>query len=166
MMERELREWFAGCRKAMVMGIGNPLRKDDAVGLEVVRKMEGRVGKGVELLECETVAENFLEEVERIRPSHLLLVDAALLGLRPGDSRLLTSEELPVETVSTHLLPLRIFCEYVREVVGCKVALLCVQPGDTDFGEGMTRELEEAAERLADTLSLVLRDLCGEGEGR
>lgn len=157
-----LREWLSGCRKVMVMGVGNPLRRDDAVGLEVVRRM--RVGRGVKLLECETVAENFLEEVERYRPSHLLLVDAALLGLKPGESRLLTPEELPVETVSSHLLPLRIFCDYVREVVGSKVALLCIQPGDTDFGEGMTREVEEAAGKLADALSSVLREVCGEGE--
>ncbi|MEM2865973.1 MAG: hydrogenase maturation protease [Candidatus Hadarchaeales archaeon] len=164
-MERELREWLSGCERVMVMGIGNPLRRDDAVGLEVVKRMEGKVGGRVELLECESVAENFLEEVERFKPSHLLLLDAALLGLKPGESRLVTSEELPVETVSTHLLPLRIFCDYVREVVGSKVALLCIQPKDTDFGEGMTKELEEAAGRLAGLLSLVLRDLCGKGEG-
>ncbi len=163
-MERELREWLSGCRKVVVMGIGNPLRRDDAVGLEVVRRMEGRVDRRVELLECESVAENFLEEVERSGPSHLLLLDAALLGLKPGESRLVTSEELPVETVSTHLLPLRIFCDYVREVVGSKVALLCIQPKDTDFGEGMTKELEEAAGRLADFLSSLLGDLCREEE--
>jgi hydrogenase 3 maturation protease len=161
MMERELRDWLGGCRRLLVMGVGNPLRRDDGVGLEVVRRMRGRVGGEVELLECEGVAENYLEEVERLAPTHLLLVDAALLGKRPGEARLVTSEELPVETVSTHLLPLRIFCEYVRETVGAEVALLCVQPKDTDFGEGMTGELVEAAERLAETLSRVVRDLCG-----
>jgi len=160
-MERELKEWLRGCRKLVVMGVGNSLRRDDGVGLEVVRRVRGKVGEGVELLECEGVAENYLEEVERLAPSHLLLVDAALLGAKPGEARLVTSEELPVETVSTHLLPLRIFCEYVRETVGAKVALLCVQPKDTDFGEGMTEELVAAAEGLAETLCRVLQDLCG-----
>ncbi|TDA30137.1 MAG: hydrogenase maturation peptidase HycI, partial [Hadesarchaea archaeon] len=43
-MERELRDWLRGCRRLLVMGVGNPLRRDDGVGLEVVRRMRGRVG--------------------------------------------------------------------------------------------------------------------------
>ena len=163
-MERELKEWLRGCRKLVVMGVGNSLRRDDGVGLEVVRRVRDKVGKGVELLECEGMAENYLEEVERLAPTHLLLVDAALLGAEPGEARLVTPERLPVHAVSTHLLPLRLFCDLVRETVGARVALLCVQPKDTGFGEGMTEELEGAAERLAETLSRVLQDLCDRRE--
>ncbi len=153
--EEELEKWFSGARKVVVMGVGNPLRRDDFVGIQVVRNLRGRVG-GVELIECETVAENFLEDIERAAPTHLLIVDAGLLGSEPGSWRLVRSDELDVETVSTHALPLRIFCDYVREVVGAKVALLCIQPKDTDFGEGMTPELEKVAESLAELLARLL----------
>ena len=39
--------------KRCVIGVGNALRGDDAVGLEVTRLLEGTVPEGVDVLECE-----------------------------------------------------------------------------------------------------------------
>jgi Ni,Fe-hydrogenase maturation factor len=57
---------------------------------------------------------------------------------------------------STHMLPLRIFCEHVAITTDAKIALLLIQPKKTDFGEGMTPELEISAKRIAGILAKLL----------
>jgi hydrogenase 3 maturation protease len=95
------------------------------------------------------VPESFVDEIVAIRPSHVVLIDAALLGLRPGTVHLYEAEEvMNVPTISTHTLPLRVFCEYVRGLTGAKIALLLIEPKNVDFGEGLTPEIEDAAARV------------------
>jgi Ni,Fe-hydrogenase maturation factor len=63
------------------------------------------------------------------------------------------AEQTPI---STHALPLRIFCEYLAKTTGAKIALLLIQPKDADFGEGLTTELKNTAVKLTNLLSKIL----------
>ncbi|MBN1109435.1 MAG: hydrogenase 3 maturation endopeptidase HyCI [Methanomassiliicoccales archaeon] len=148
-MEEELRTWLEGATSVVVAGIGNLIRSDDQVGVRVVEGLHGHVSDAVRLIECETVPESFVDQIIEIGPTHVLMVDAALLGLRPGEAHLYEAEEvLDVPSISTHTLPLRVFCDYVRQLTGADIALLLIEPKDTDFGEGMTPEVKEAAARV------------------
>lgn len=157
-IEHELQEWFSGARRVVITGIGNSLRRDDFVGVKIVRDLQDSVSSSVYLIECETVPENFIEPIVRFNPSHVLIIDAALLNLKTGSSKLLSSKQLMErQVVSTHALPLRIFCEYLARATNAKIALLLIQPGDTSFGEGLTREVQNTADRMARLLSRFLR---------
>jgi len=152
-LQEELRAWLEGADKVVVAGIGNGIRRDDFVGVKVVQDLAGKVSRNVHLIECETVPESFVDEIIEIVPTHVLLVDAALLGLEPGTAHLYDVEEVVNSTsISTHTLPLRVFCEYVFTLTGAKIALLLIEPKDTDFGEGLTVELREATERVVKDL--------------
>lgn len=156
-IERELHEWFSGANRVVVIGIGNSLRRDDFVGVKIVKDLQDSVSSSVYLIECETVPESFIEPIIRFNPSHMLIIDAALLNLDPGSSRLLDFKQLDGrQTVSTHALPLRIFCDYLTKATKAKIALLLVQPKDTSFGEGLTQELQKTADRLTKLLSKLL----------
>ncbi|KAF5050601.1 Hydrogenase maturation protease [anaerobic digester metagenome] len=152
-LEEELRTWLKGAGKVVVAGIGNGIRRDDFVGVKVVQDLAGKVSESVHLIECETVPESFVDEIIDISPTHVLLIDAALLGLEPGTAHLYGVEEVVNSTsISTHTLPLRVFCEYVFTLTGAKIALLLIEPKDTDFGEGLSPELERAAGTVIHTL--------------
>lgn len=156
-IKRELHEWFSGANRAVVIGIGNSLRRDDFVGVKIVKDLQDSVSSSVYLIDCETVPESFIEPIIRFNPSHMLIIDAALLNLDPGSSRLLDFKQLDGrQTVSTHALPLRIFCDYLTKATKAKIALLLVQPKDTSFGEGLTQELQKTADRLTKLLSKLL----------
>ncbi|MEM2642984.1 MAG: hydrogenase 3 maturation endopeptidase HyCI [Candidatus Bathyarchaeia archaeon] len=155
--EKKLKDWFSGAERVVVAGIGNPIRMDDFVGVKVVRDLHGKVSGRVLLIECETVPESFLQQIADFKPSHVLLIDAAVMGLEPGECRLIKPEHLKVfPAISTHMLPLRVFCDYLAETVGAKVALLLIEPKNTDFGEGLSGEVEAAAERILKFLLSVL----------
>ena len=156
-LEEELRAWLEGAEKVVVAGIGNGIRRDDFVGVKVVQDLAGKVSRNVHLIECETVPESFVDEIIEITPTHVLLVDAALLGQPPGTAHLYDVEQVVNSTsISTHTLPLRVFCEYVITLTGARIALLLIEPLETDFGEGLSPELQKAADRVVGALADVL----------
>jgi hydrogenase 3 maturation protease len=144
-----LEKWFAGAEKVVVAGIGNPIRSDDFVGVKIVQDLKGKVSKNVNLIECETVPESFMQEIVDLKPSHVLLIDAAILGLKPGETRLVFPEQITdFPAITTHVLPLRIFCEYITKMTKAKIALLLIEPENTEFGEGLTPEVQKTAEKI------------------
>lgn len=148
-IQRELEDWLAGAEKVVIAGIGNPIRTDDFVGVKIVQDLNGQVSERVYLIECETVPESFLEPIIGFKPTHVLLIDAAFLGLKPGAARLIDPEQIAAfPAVTTHMLPLRIFCEYITKMTEAKIALLLIEPKNTEFGEGLTPEVQKAAEKI------------------
>ncbi|MCW4029590.1 MAG: hydrogenase 3 maturation endopeptidase HyCI [Candidatus Bathyarchaeota archaeon] len=157
-IEKQLKEWFADFRKVVVAGIGNPIRSDDYVGIKIVKNLKGKVPPNVYLLECETVPESYIYDIEKFNPTHILLIDAAILGLNPGDVRLVKTEELhPSSAISSHMLPLRIFCDYLKASTEAKIGLLLVEPKSMEFGEGLSCEVEASAQRLTQILRGFLK---------
>jgi len=148
-----LKKWFANAERVVVAGIGNPIRRDDFVGVKIVQNLEDEVSDKVNLLECETVPESFMQEIVDLKPSHVLLVDAAILGLKPGETRLIFPEQITdFPAITTHVLPLRIFCEYITKMTRAKIALLLIEPENTEFGEGLTPTAQAAAEKITKIL--------------
>jgi hydrogenase 3 maturation protease len=156
-IKKELKKWLSDAEKVVIAGIGNPIRMDDFVGVKIVQNMRGKVSERVYLIECETVPEGFIGQIADFNPTHVLLIDAALLGLKPSEARLVEPEKLTAyPAFSTHMLPLRIFCEYLSKATETKIALLLIEPKQTDFGETITHEIEATAQNIVDILLNIL----------
>lgn len=155
--EEKMRNWLLNAKRVVVAGVGNSLRKDDFVGVEIVRNLWNKVSQNVYLIQCETVPESFIQPIIDFKPSHILVIDAGLLDSPPGSFKLVEPKEIvAIPPVSTHALPLQIFCEYLTKTTNAKIALLVIQPKETDFGEGLTEELRETAKYLTKLLSRAL----------
>ena len=156
---KELKGWLKGYRKVVILGIGNPLRGDDAIGLIVAKHLKGKVPSTVNVLLCETVPESFSGEITRHKPSHVLMIDSAMLNEKPGFSRLIPPEKIVGTAISTHAMPLSVLADYLKKTADAKVVLLGIQPKNVDFSEGLTPELQQAAEQIAKTIEKAL--VCG-----
>jgi hydrogenase 3 maturation protease len=158
--ETSLAEWLDGAESVVVAGIGNEIRCDDFVGVKIIQALQGKVSAKVHLIECETVPESFMDEIIALQPTHVLLIDAAVMGLKPGDVRLFDAQKVTnYPPISTHMLPLRVFCDYVTQLSKGKLALLLIEPKCTDFGEGLTPEVSAAAQTVVENL-LKFLPLC------
>ena len=156
-IEQEISDWFTNAKRVVVAGIGNPIRRDDFVGVKIVQDLQGKVPKTVLLIECETVPESYMQEIIDFKPSHVLLVDAAILRLRAGETRLVLPEQITdFPAITTHVLPLRIFCEYITKMSEAKIALLLIEPEYTEFGEGLTAKVQATAEKITKQLLQLL----------
>ena len=141
----------------VIAGIGNEIRMDDFVGVKIIQDLQGKVSKKVHLIECETVPESFMDEIVELKPSHVLLIDAALLELKPGDVRLYDAAKVTnIPAITTHMLPLRVFCDYITQMAQTKLALLLMEPKNTDFGEGLTKEVADSEGRIVSVLLKIL----------
>lgn len=144
-------------RRLVIVGIGNPLRRDDGVGVDIVKRMKHMFVKDdILVLESNSVLESHLQPIIDFKPSHILLIDAAFLGLEPGQLRFKSASEVQGVVVSTHTLPLRFACNYLTQVTEAKIALLLIQPDAVDFGEGLSPPVETAATRVVKALMRLL----------
>ncbi len=155
--EGDLKMWLHGAKRVVIAGIGNEIRRDDFVGVKIARDLQTKASKRVHVIECETVPESFMDEIVELQPSHVLLIDAAILNLAPGETRLYDAEKVAnIPAITTHMLPLRVFCDYITQMAKTKLALLLIQPKDTDFGEGLTAEAQTAATQIEFVLRRLL----------
>jgi hydrogenase 3 maturation protease len=157
--QERVKRWLKNSTKVVIAGIGNPIRSDDFVGVKIVQELKNKVHKRVILYECETVPESFLEPIMELNPTHIILIDAAYLGLEPGKIRLVNTEQIiNFSPITSHTLPLRIFCEFIKKTTNAKIILLLIEPKKTDFGEELSSEVQESSEKIVNLLSKLLKN--------
>ncbi len=156
-LEKELQKWLDTTNRIVIAGIGNPIRSDDSVGMTIIQKLQGKTSPKISLLECETMPESFIDEIAAFEPTHVLLIDAASMGLKPGEVRLINTEKITgFPAISTHMLPLPVFCELITKLTGAKIALILIEPKNTEIGEDLTVEVQNSAEQVARLLLRLL----------
>lgn len=155
----DLKEWLQDAKKVAVLGVGSRIKRDDAVGVAVVDQLKGKVSRSVRLFDCETVPESFTGPIRQFAPSHVLIIDAAILGLNPGETRIFTPDSIVESASSTHTLSLSIVSQYLASEVGAKVLVLGIQPKDLQLGTKMTRELTRAAKRISQVILSALSEV-------
>ena len=150
-------DWFLKAETVVIVGVGNPYRKDDFIGVEIIRNLKNNVTKSVFLIEAETIPEGYIQQIIEFNPSHILIIDAGLIEKKPGVFKIISSFHLSRKTsISTHTLPLRIFCDYLKKTTNAKIALLIIQPKDVTFGEGLTPTLKKTAKTLSNLIKILL----------
>jgi hydrogenase 3 maturation protease len=158
-LREEIAAWLESYERLAVMGIGNPLRGDDAIGVEVLRRLKGRIPENVALFECEMVPENFLSEIEGFKPTHVLMIDAAQLEVEPGEASLIQPEKITGQAFSTHTIPLSLTAGILQGSLGAKIILLGVKPETTEFGEGLSPKLQKASKEIAQIIAEAIRQV-------
>jgi hydrogenase 3 maturation protease len=152
----KLKAWLSQAEKVVVVGVGNTMRRDDAVGVEIVKLLQSKVSPNVLLIEAETMPEDYMDQIVNFHPSHVLILDSGLIGEKPGNAQLLAPAENMKAAVSSHMLPLQVFCAYLEKAIRAKILMLIIQPKDTEIGENLTKELTNSAQKIADFLVGVL----------
>ena len=159
LLEQELREFFGNEIKIVViMGVGQSLRGDDAVGPRVIELLESKKMSDVILINAETVPENYVGKIAQYNPSHVLIVDAANFHGSPGETKLISKEEIGGQRISTHKLPLNISIHFIEDSTNASIIVLGIQPMSIGLGDPMTEPLEAAAVSVSNTLYQILSE--------
>jgi len=151
-MKDELIQWLSNSGKIVIIGIGNPLRSDDSIGIQVVQSLQGKTSEYVYLIESETVPESYMQQIIDLSPTHILMIDAAFLNLEAGSMRFMTSIKTTGASISTHFLPIRLFWQYISETAKSKIAIILIQPQNVDFGEELSAEAKTTLKNLTKIL--------------
>jgi len=140
--------------KALVVGIGNELRGDDAAGLAVARLVAER--EACPVIIAEDVPENYLGPMQQAGADTVIFCDAVDLGAQPGAIAVLDIEELAGASVSTHNASLRLVARCLRAGGVQRVLVAAVQPRSLHWGAELSDEVRKATVALADMLVAAL----------
>ncbi len=141
----------------LVLGLGNPVLRDDGVGLHVVERLRLLgLPAGVDLEQAGTAGLGVLELVAGYR--RLVIVDAIDAGGAPGSVYVLNEAELaemaPVHTCSAHEADLPTALELGRQLVlplPEEIFVVAVQVQDTrSFGEQCTPAVAAAVDGICE----------------
>ncbi|MCX6664917.1 MAG: hydrogenase maturation peptidase HycI [Euryarchaeota archaeon] len=133
----------------VVLGMGNELRGDDAVGLAVVHLLKPRAHKNLTVFDGQTTPEMFIKPICEIKPSHVLIVDAAELQAEPGTWRLLSKDEIDTGLFTTHIIPVTDIAKEIEQRCGAQVGFLGIQPKSRDVSLSLSDECKKAAQNVA-----------------
>ncbi len=141
------------------VGIGHELCGDDAVGVRIAELLRTLVAgnEHVLVVAAGPAPENFTSVLRRFQPDLVVMLDSALMEEQPGASRWLDWQETDGVSASTHTLPLHIFASYLTAELGCSMALIGVQPGQTFADAPLTPPVQAAAQSIAAALSETIK---------
>lgn len=154
----DLSSFLNRATRVVVVGVGSDFRGDDSVGVEIVRKLRSRVrSPNVLIVEGGVAPENYTSQIRRFKPSHIILIDAADFGAKPGDVVFADPAAISGRSISTHTLPLSVLAGYLKEQTGAEIMLLGIQPGQVELGSKMCEEVKSSMNRVLDMLTEELK---------
>jgi hydrogenase 3 maturation protease len=136
--------------KIVFLGVGNILRGDDALGPELISKL--REETDLVCIDAGTAPENYAGKVVKEDPDTVIIVDAAHLGLKPGEYEVLDNNEIAKSGLTTHDLSPQMFIGFLEEQIKADIYMLAVQPENVAFGEEMSEPVKEALLGLIKTI--------------
>lgn len=128
--------------------VGNALLGDDAAGCRTAELLAAAGVKGV--VDCGTTPENYIATLRRDPPDVLLIVDAADMGLSPGECRLLSPGALEAAADSSHGIPLSLLLAPFD--ASMEIFALGIQPASLRPGAPLSDAVEKTTRRVADLI--------------
>jgi hydrogenase maturation protease len=145
-----------------VVGVGNALRGDDAVGLEVARLLDGTLPGGVRLVECEGEPVSLLSSWEGCDTA--IVVDATESGREAGTVRRLAAHDGPLppelQRASTHLLGVAEAVELARALgrLPERTIVYGIEGAGFDTGAPLSDAVQAAAAEVAASIRRELSE--------
>jgi hydrogenase 3 maturation protease len=140
--------------EVVVVGIGNPLRGDDAAGSMVASRIEAL--PSVSVIDAQDVPENHLAPVVNRQPDTIVLIDSVDFDSAPGSVALLSREQLAGYCPSTHRVPVSLLMSVFEHETHARVLLIGIQPEHTRLLEPMSEAAETSATLVAGALNRAL----------
>ncbi|MCW5977734.1 MAG: hydrogenase 3 maturation endopeptidase HyCI [Bryobacteraceae bacterium] len=138
----------------VVMGIGNPMRGDDAAGSLVARRITPR--PGVCVIDAEDVPEAHVAAAVRRQPDTIILIDAVDFGSTPGAIAFLERDQLANYWPTTHRTPLTFLIGILEEATRARVFAIGIQPGRTGLLEPVSNAVAASVGAVAGLLNEAL----------
>ena len=149
-----------GKSSTLVLGVGNPFRRDDGVGPAVIARLQTENSlDGVDLLDGGTdgfALMDYMHGYEKV-----LIVDAVNMNAAPGEIRMFSTQEailsITSDALSTHGFGVAEVIALMEKMdIQVNMQILGIQAKDVTFGEGLSPEIEA---RMNDILELVKKTI-------
>jgi len=146
------------------------LRGDDSIGPYIIRELENiaknsnsfndssinNFNRRIIFIDGGSAPENFTGLIKNENPSHLLIIDAALMQTNPGDVKTIEKDKLANINASTHSMSLSYLIKYLEVDIDFNFLLIGIEPLTMNLGDEISSNVLESANEIIDTLSFIL----------
>ena len=151
--------------RSLILGLGNAILGDDAVGLRVAHAVAERWGRTEELTVAEEERGGFALLEQLAGFERALLIDAIKTGAPAGKLHWLRVDSVPTQrTATAHGINLRMALEVGRQSglalpSNDAIAILGIEAGDVlTFAESLSPDVENAIPRAVEAAGRWLRN--------
>ena len=137
-------------KRAVILGVGNPLQGDDAVGPNLVDLLHGRID--ATLIYAGEVPEHYISSIRAARPEVVLIVVALELGAEPGSMAVLDADRLRAIENFTRNPGLAFLAVMIQDCTDAEVILVGVQPEATLFASELSQPVHQTMHSLEEML--------------
>ena len=157
--------------KTLILGIGNPILCDDAIGLRVIDELEGLfLFPGITLHKTSLAGINLLDIL--IDFDRAIIVDAIQTGGIPGEVYCLTPEQLTsrqnvsLPHLNIDFSQILILGKRLNQIMPAEVVMVAIEADDIfNFGEGLTPRVEQSIPSAVEQVLSILKRWDEEDEG-
>ncbi|WP_365907166.1 hydrogenase maturation peptidase HycI [uncultured Methanobrevibacter sp.] len=139
-----------------MLGIGNELKCDDGVGPFVVNELKDLSNPNLIIINGQTVPENFTGKIRKEQPTHVILVDACLMGCNPGEFKIVNKNDFVNIGISTHSMSLSYFVKYLERDNDFKIIFVGIEPESMDYSDKLTQIVQNGAYKFINILREIL----------
>lgn len=157
--ESQLKNFLNDFEKLIVLGVGNELKCDDGVGPYIIKRLQERIVEDKDsflFIDAQTVPENFTGKIKKENPSHLIIVDACLMGAQPGEMKIVDKDDFANIGISTHSMSLSFFVKYLEQNSEFGIIFVGIEPESMDYADNPTEKVRDAANEFIDILKEIL----------
>lgn len=147
-------------QRVVLVGIGNPLRGDDAAGCLVAARLAGT--PGISVVQSDETPERDVPRIVDLQPDLVILADAVAMGRPPGTVEVVETGALSGYLPTTHRLPLTLLADILRRASRAEVVVLAIQPDRVELGADVSPAVAAAVERAADWVREAAREMAVE----
>ena len=137
-------------KRTVILGVGNLLQGDDAIGPNLVDLLHGRIE--ATLINAGDVPENYISTIRAARPEVVLIVVALELGAEPGCIVVLDADRLRAIENFTRNPGLAFLAVMIQDGTGAEVWLVGIQPAATTFATQLSPPVHNTLRTLEDML--------------
>ncbi len=142
--------------RTLIITVGNGFRADDGAGPYIASAL--KPSSKLFVLDAGYSPENIIDQAIKLLPDRIIFIDAADFGGVPGELRLIDSEHIPQVSLSTHSMPLPVVSKILQEDTKAKVYFIGIQPESVAHQEGLSRQVQLAAEELIKQINEQFKD--------
>ena len=132
--------------KPVIIGMGNDINADDGIAPYIVKKLGDL--KFFHAIDVGMLPENFTKKIAEMSPSHIIILDAAMIDGQPGTVDIVEPDTVDEHIFTTHHIPLSYTIQRLKAMCGAEVIIIGIKPKILDTGEPMTPAVLEAGDEI------------------
>lgn len=140
-------------RPLQLAGVGNPIRRDDSVGLYIASKLRKvrspQPVSGFKILSPTATPESMFAKLN-LKYGNALIFDAVECNQMPGSIIVVDLNDTQYGFFATHNIPLRIIP--TLKSPESTVSLLGIEPESTEIGEDLTSTVKSSADIVVEAI--------------